>query len=273
MKAIFGFFVLAGLLAGPLDLSHYLPGYAVVEGSLKGKSGYVFLLDTGAERTIVDAKLAKNLGLKEVPTSSPNKVATPSGGSVKVGLVATDSFGFESLADGRPALVMDLTEAKKLIGGPIDMIIGFDVLRSMGSKLRIDYKNRRVSMEEHAADWGQVVKFEGTKFPIVDAVANGRPVRLLLDTGSHDVILFGDNYDFGILATEISAIGNSDGRSVSTQKALLDIKMGEAVFKLKTVSLMPKQTRYAVAVDGILGTGAFGAVELDFLAKEIRIAN
>jgi predicted aspartyl protease len=178
----------------PAEIAHPVPvkvpirlfwNYLViVEGSIGNVQKLHFLVDTGAYPSIVDQKIARNLGLAEQPArvNLANK-SVPTGRVILPSLIV-GPVRVEAL----PVLTQDLSYMQKAVGYKVDAIIGLDVLRR--SSFTIDYRSKEIR-------FGPV---EGLTFsapfdtdePVVTIRTRlqNHPMRLVVDTGSPDVMLF-----------------------------------------------------------------------------------
>jgi predicted aspartyl protease len=157
----------------------------MVEGSIGNVQKLHFLVDTGAYPSIVDQKIARNLGLAEQPArvNLANK-------SIQTGRVILPSLILGPLrVEALPVLTQDLSYMQKAVGYKVDAIIGLDVLRR--SSFTINYRSKEIR-------FGPV---EGLTFsapfdtdaPVVTIRTRfqNHQLRLVVDTGSPDVMLFG----------------------------------------------------------------------------------
>jgi predicted aspartyl protease len=156
----------------------------MVEGSIGNVQKLHFLVDTGAYPSIVDQKIARNLGLAE--QSARVNLANK---SIPTGRVILPSLIVGPVrAEALPVLTQDLSYMQKAVGYKVDAIIGLDVLRR--SSFTIDYKSKEIR-------FGPV---EGLTFsapfdtdePVVTirTRVQNHQLRLVVDTGSPDVMLF-----------------------------------------------------------------------------------
>jgi predicted aspartyl protease len=156
----------------------------MVEGSIGNIQRLHFLVDTGAYPSIVDQKIARNLGLAEQPArvNLANK-------SVPTGRVILPSLVVGPIrAEALPVLTQDLSYMQKAVGYKVDAIIGLDVLRR--SSFTIDYRSKEMR-------FGPIERLTfsapfDTDEPVVTIRTRlqNHPMRLVVDTGSPDVMLF-----------------------------------------------------------------------------------
>lgn len=115
----------------------------LVEGKVNGNRA-IFLLDTGANRTIISAKTYGNdkLGLPQWPRRLTG--VGMSGYSVRR---PADLILGEHVWAAQPVSVMDLEELKGMLKLDFDGLIGQDILRQFRS-VRIDYHTHVIEMDE-----------------------------------------------------------------------------------------------------------------------------
>jgi hypothetical protein len=115
----------------------------VVEGRVNGNRG-TFLLDTGANRTIVSAKIYGNVrfDLQRMPRREP--------GAGLVGYSLRRSADVElgeHVWIAQQVSVMDLDELKQMLHMDFDGLLGQDILRQFRS-VRIDYRAHVIELQE-----------------------------------------------------------------------------------------------------------------------------
>jgi hypothetical protein len=110
----------------------------VVQGSVGPLKGLNFLLDTGANRSVLSPQLARKLHLDATPTG----VAVLSG-NVKGGIATAPSMQFGPIRrDNVRVLIEDLSFIQNALPFRIDAIVGLDVLGQ--STFVIDYSAREI---------------------------------------------------------------------------------------------------------------------------------
>jgi hypothetical protein len=175
-------------------------GYlVVVEGSI-GNQRLNFLIDTGAYPSVVDQKIAHDLGLAEEPSR-----VNLSNKSIQTRRVVLPSLLLGPVhAESVPVLSEDLSFLQRATGYKVDAIVGLDVLRK--SSFIIDYRAKEML-------FGPVERlsfsapFEtGPPIVTVRLRFQTRQLRLAIDTGGPDLMLFqsrlADSTGFQELGTE-----------------------------------------------------------------------
>ncbi len=151
----------------------------VVHGAIGPLERLKLLIDTGSIPSMVDRSVAKKLGVevqesKIVAFGQKSRVLTAVLPNVRLGPLRADAV---------TAGVGDLS----FLHG-VDAIIGLDVLAR--SSFSIDYETREVAFGPLVAR-KPTVRLEVTPpFLTVQLTLAGRPVRLLVDTGSRRLVLF-----------------------------------------------------------------------------------
>jgi len=170
----------------PTKLPFHLSwGYlVVVEGSIGNVQKLNFLVDTGAYPSVVDERIARNLGLAEQPAR-----VNLSNQSIQTRTVVLPSLVLGPIRVAPlPVLTQDLSFFQKNLGYKIDVVLGLDVLRK--SSFSISYKTKQIV-------FGPIerMKFStpfATDTPIVNIPVESqhRHLRIVIDTGGPDLMLF-----------------------------------------------------------------------------------
>ena len=166
----------------PFEIRHSC--LVVVRGSLNGVKGRNLLIDTGSNPTVLDERMARTLGI----TGGQADLLTLQGhipannavlSSVTVGPVTAKSVR---------VFIADLSHSLKDLGISIDAVVGLDVLKA--ADFVIDYRSQRIIFGP-APPYRESVPFE-TGPPIIRVTMqiDGKPKRLLVDTGAEGLFLF-----------------------------------------------------------------------------------
>ena len=238
----------------------------VTKGSIGRLNGLNLLIDTGTIPSVVDRRIARQLGLKTRPST-----LVAFGQQVPIQGAVLDGFRIGPLSSGAvPAGVSDLSY---LEGVRIDAIVGLDVL--VRASFAIDYRSRVLT-------FAPVVRADSTAplevtwpFITVRLTAAGHESRLLVDTGSPDLVLF---------RTRLAAIlPNPPWRAGKTVQYasgparlhhidLRDVTLGgQAWATLPAWTLDRTPVGYPPGIDGVLGVRALGcrSVHFDFERSEL----
>ncbi len=244
--------------AGPrqvvrLKIFHnYLP---VVEGRL-GDSPQPrnFVLDTGTSPSILNVTLANQLAL---PTKSSSLADIGQ-------MIPTQSTTIPEIDLGPvralslPVQVENLSRLESDLGIPIAGILGLDVLAQ--SSFQLDYDKSEIEFGG-ISPGGIPVQFDAdSALAVADVKIAGRATRMLVDTGTDRVVLFGGNFsDLAWLAPRNTS---QRGRSLVNREMAVqvfsapDIVLGERHFTKDRAYLVPGSTD--PAFDGLLGVRALG---------------
>ncbi len=202
-------------------------GLVLFEVSIEGGEPLSFLLDTGFDVSILDAGVAKRLGLTVLDVRDE---AQP-GGSVEMGSLAAVDLTIGTLTVGGVGLTtIPIAEAGAFIGRDFHGILGHDVLERY--VVDIDYPNRRLRFYDSEA-WkhggaGQILPVHienGEVFVNAGIVMpRGRTVfgPFKVDTGSVDVAGLNLNFvqDSALIGTDteemnvggVAVGGSTEGR-------------------------------------------------------------
>jgi hypothetical protein len=141
------YFMLAGICHAQERKTYTIPFHTVramilLDGQINGQPA-VFLLDTGANNSIVDYRAAGFISFKLVPLRSTGSTGAEGGcimRDVKLSLEHRSWFG-------RKVCIMDLSDISRRMETRIDSFVGQDILSEF-SAVRIDYKAHTVTLED-----------------------------------------------------------------------------------------------------------------------------
>ena len=164
----------------PFELyQHHL---VVAKGAIGQLSNLNLLIDTGTIPSAVDQRIARKLRLQ---TESSALIAF--GQQVPVqGAMLADGFRIGSLRTG--AVPVHVSDLSYLDGVQIDAIVGLDVLSR--TSFSIDYQARALKLAPADREDAVAPMEIAWPFVTVQMTIGGALVRLLVDTGSSDLVLF-----------------------------------------------------------------------------------
>lgn len=164
-----------------------------VDGAIDGKPVRL-LVDTGGLNIVLPPAAAK-LGL-----ASEGKLAARGVGEQQVDLAFAQARELKLGAltvDAPTFYVIDLGPFPQVEGVPVDGIVGYEVFRRFG--VRIDYAAGKLTLTEPAQFKAPAGATElpftlSDRIPIIEGKADGKPVRLTVDTGSRASLSFHSPY-------------------------------------------------------------------------------
>jgi predicted aspartyl protease len=243
---------------------------------LNGHGPYPFIVDTGSSRTIVDAALARRLGLVSASAASGMHAC---GGTARDAMVRLSAGPFVFGQD-RQVLITGLASPS----APLMGILGADELSSLGID-RIDYQAQTLTVPAPAADGGAPASLSaGTShrirlqpsgdFQLMPAAAGDARGQLLLDTGAQGTTLTPAFARQAHLAraspvTTRTYAGAGCTRPVTYYTAR-DWSIGGFILAPQTVGSVPD---FLVA-DGSLGSGTlqrYSPVVIDYRHHELLL--
>jgi predicted aspartyl protease len=164
--------------------------YVVTKGQIGGLSQkQTFVIDTGTAPSILNSRLAKKLGLK-VTSSMLVAVGRPlNTGSTILPELQLGPIEVHDL----PMNVMDLSFLENVLKMDIAGMIGMDVLAQ--ASFRLDYDKKQLQFGSVAHE-GIPVGYDGlSRLALAVGTLQGRLVRLIVDTGSDLVVVYGSNWE------------------------------------------------------------------------------
>jgi hypothetical protein len=247
----------------PFEL--YQQHLIVTKGSIGPLTGLSLLIDTGTIPSVVDDSIGRKLHLQ-----SESSTLVAFGQRVSIQSAILEGFRIGPLQTGRvPAGISDLSY---LEGQRIDAIVGLDVLARIS--FSVDYR-KRVLRFSPASREASVAPLElAWPFLTVRIAIAGKQVRLLVDTGSSDLVLFETRMP-AVLSREPrrgdKTVQYASGRARLQRLELRQVRLGAAVWeKLPAWVLDRVPNGYPPGVDGVLGVLALDCkrVQFDFERNE-----
>jgi predicted aspartyl protease len=249
---------------------------------IAGAGPYKFIIDTGAERTVISRQLAGNLRL---PGGKPVKLTAMSG-TTRVGTVVIPSISISSLPveGGIHAPALDALH----LGGL--GLLGIDTLQN--HVVRIDFdkqtmtvapseKRKRRSTSYRRNEVVVVAKSLFGQLIVTDAQFDRYPIRVVIDTGSP--ISVGNTALQKLVRRSMGALKplqltSATGEQVTTQAALVDrLRVGTVAFDNLPIAFadVPPFERFGLddrpaMLLGMSTLKFFRQVEIDFANRQIR---
>lgn len=248
---------------------------------IAGAGPYEFIIDTGAQRTVISRELAGKLGL------AGGRIVRLTGmtGTETVGTVVIPSISVSTLGGERieaPAL------AAAHLGAP--GMLGIDALQ--GHALAIDFDRQEMTVtpsrkraQRTRSSPDEIVIQARSLFGqlvVTDARVGGQRVRVILDTGS--AVTMGNSALRRKLAkskkvTPITLISVTGGSMVADYGSVRMIKIGDAEINDMPIAFADAPPFRAFGLEKkpaiMLGMDAlklFARVQIDFANRELRLA-
>lgn len=232
----------------------------VVRGSLNGVKGRNLLIDTGSNPTVLDAETARTLGI----TGGAADLLTLQGhiqadnallSSVTVGPVTAKSV---------PVFIADLSHSLKDIGIRIDALVGLDVLK--GTDFVIDYRSERIIFGA-APHYRDSIPLEiDPPFYLVAIQIDGKPKRVLIDTGAEGLFIFRTRNPTEPIAAKVlprNASHVSLGHN-RVEVEIPEVRLGTLERKRQRAYVEETPQPSSTDFDGLLGPLALGIFQVVF---------
>jgi len=212
-----------------------------------------FLLDTGTSPSIINRELAGPLDLR---MSSAVLASVGRDSNVKQALLAEIDIG-PIRVNALPVFVSDLSALEKDLGVPIAGVIGLDVLSK--ASFRLDYQKKCIEFGKFTPGGVAVSLPAGSAIAVAQVTWGGIPVRLMVDTGSDQLVLLGKEPP--VSTATVTAASVTDKLSVH-ELAPADIVLAGKKFSRAKTYWVPGSD--ASDFDGLLGVRALGFRSFSF---------
>jgi len=212
-----------------------------------------FLLDTGTSPSIINRDLAAPLGLR---TSSAVLASVGRDSKVEQALLPEIDIGPIRI-NALPVFVSDLSALEKDLGIPIAGVIGLDVLSK--ASFRLDYQKKSIEFGKFTPGGLAVSLPVGSGIAVAQVSWGGIPVRMMVDTGSDQLVLLGKQPPH--------FTGTAEAASVTNKLSVQELPPAEIVLAGKKFS---RAKAYWVPgsdasnFDGLLGVRALGFRSISF---------
>jgi predicted aspartyl protease len=241
----------------------------IVPVSINGSGPYDFLLDTGCAKTMVNQKLADELGLPRVG-GEKTVVGVLSSDRMSIVHVNSLSVAGATVSGG----VLFITDHPATVTGKVRGVLGEDFLRNFD--LLIDYRHQTIrlesphgSMAETATGEHLPIQLAGTSHgqPTYNRVIvsghiqelGGKSMSLLLDSGANGLILFRGNLP-GASHEELVRAGNFSKwvSSSATARTVQSLDLGR--YSVPDLTVVALSRRTEMDTDGLLPTSLFHSI-------------
>ena len=241
-------------------------GFLVLAAGQIGGVEAKFVVDTGTAPSILNARLARRMGLE---VSGGTLVAA--GRAVKSGHAVVPELNLGPIhVTNLPMNVMDLSQLENSLGTEIAALVGMDVLSR--ASFRLDYEKKELEFGD-IADEGIEVEYDGaSRLALAEVSLQGRSVRLIVDTGSDLVVVYGKSWEAFEAAKLVSE--TQEGTSVAEQVPAREIarpemQLGGKQFRGMRTYYVPSGA--AVGYDGFFGVRALKLRGISFSRAKQRM--
>ncbi len=260
-----------------LDLAQRL----TIPVMVNGQGPFDFVIDTGADRTVISAELAERLGLPEAGKARLHAM----GGSAQVNIVKIDSVAFSNINSRN---VRAAALPYRNVGA--DGLLGIDSLK--GQRIIMDFPAGTMRVEPSSAPEAKIADGELIivtarnrlgQLVMVDADAAGEPISVVVDTGAQNTV--GNARLRGLLSkkvkgTEIKRVDMIDvlGLRTPADYTIVDrVRIGGVAMGNLAVSFAEAHpfrifglSRKPSMLLGIETLKAFRRVSVDFSTRKIK---
>jgi predicted aspartyl protease len=243
----------------PLRFDLYRDYLIVARGSVGSQKDLNFLLDTGANPTVLDRRVVQKLHLQEVPG-----VLAGINGRVQAGRATVPSLQFgPNRRDNFGVVVEDLSFFSKALPVRIDGVIGLDVVGQ--SPFEIDYAAGRILFGSIPSLKNSLpLELRGI-LPIVTAEVDHLSVHLVLDTGASSLILFapkGPAMISRVKANDVQKSSSMMGEFERNPVRLGSLTLGQAEFRRQPAFLVQSRWDGTEDFDGLMSPALLGITQL-----------
>jgi predicted aspartyl protease len=211
-----------------------------------------FILDTGTSPSILNARVARQLGL---PLAPAKLAAVGQEAEIRATRVPEIALGALHTASAE-VLVTDLSGVEQNWKMPIAGILGLDILGQ--TSFRIDYEGQVLEFGDIRPEGIAVNLSPDAHLPIAEVNINGKPLKLLVDTGSDRLVFFGNKGTerLGAWAGSELIAGESVSGSVPVRGiSSLEVEWNGERFRQKAVVVSDRQEPL---FDGLLSVRSLG---------------
>jgi len=241
----------------PFELyQHHL---VVAKGSIGRLNDLNLLIDTGTIPSMVDSRIARKLHMQ-----SESSMLVAFGQHVQIQSGVVEGFRIGSLQS--PAVPAGVCNLSYLEGVRIDAIVGLDVLAR--ANFSIDYRTRVLTFSPGGREDAVVPLEIVWPFVTVRMTIAGEQVRLVVDTGSSDLVIFKTRMPAVLLRAPWrgdKSVQYASGAARLQRLELRQAGLGDHTWdKLAAWRLDRVPDGYPPSVDGVVGVRALGCQRVRF---------
>jgi len=160
-------------------------GYVIVaRGSMGNLTNLNFVIDTGAVPSVLDRRIAQRLHL----TGAIEKLSVFTQKLDLERVIAPDVNLGPFHAAALPAVIGNLSFAEETLGTRVDAVVGLDLLKQ--NPFTIDYRSRKLTLGPIDTSLAAIEYEAHPGYAVVKMKMQNRSLRLLVDTGAADLLLF-----------------------------------------------------------------------------------
>jgi predicted aspartyl protease len=237
-------------------------GYAiVVRGSVGNLKNLNFLVDTGAVPSVLDRRIAQKLHL----TGSTERLSVFTQKLDTERAVASNVQLGPLQAEELPVVVRDLSFAGDALGTRVDAMIGFDFLSQ--SPFTIDYESKKIVFGPIDPTLTAVPYEAHPGYALVELKIQQQSLRLLVDTGASDLVLFASathDCEEAIKNVGTRTWSNMGGEIHVQQVQLKDAHLGTSPWGTRDVFILPDGGNPPAGLRGLLGVSSLKARRVGF---------
>ncbi len=233
----------------------------IVKGSIGRLRNRNLLIDTGAVPSVLDSRVAKKLRLEGKPdrvsvltrSISARRVELP---SLRLGPIQAEAV---------PMLVRDLSCIEEILGVRVDAMVGLDVLAQ--GDFTIDYTTNKLVFGPAEPSGSEFAIQAGPGFVYATVQMEGQSLRLVVDTGTNHLVLFGRSAVARLAGLRILSTRESTtmgGEVALKQVQLREVRLGSTAFHAFEAFLLDDSTEALAGLDGLLGIRALGPSRVGF---------